>query len=97
MKPAVTTIPSYYFIVIALLIIQAVFTVYQGGLTVGNGGRISQLEKQKRELQTEAQALKQQLAQNHSLVNIQASDLYHQFQPMANVIVTSTSNAVALR
>lgn len=97
MKATLTTIPSYYFIVIALLLVQAVFTVYQGGLTVGNGGKISQLEKQKRDLQAQTQVLNQQLAQRYSLVNIEGSDLYHQFQPMANVLVTSNTNAVASR
>lgn len=97
MKKVLSGIPSYYFVVIALLLVQALFTVYQGGLVVGNGARLSQLEKQKKALQAQTQDLNQQLAQRNSLVHIQSSDLYHQFQPMANVIVTPNSQAVASR
>lgn len=97
MKTALHTIPTYYLVVTALLMIQAIFTVYQGGLVVGNGAKVSQLERQQRALQTQTLAVKQQLSHSNSLLNIQSTDLYNQFQPMANVIVSTQNNAVALR
>lgn len=87
----------FYIVVGSLLISQAIYTVYHGGLVVGNGYRISQLEKQKRELLSEKTQIQQQLAENYSLVNIQASEMYKQFQPMASVITVETTHTVASR
>lgn len=86
-----------YIAVIGLLAFQAVYTVYHGGLVVGNGYRLTQLEKQKAELAETHNQLQQQLAQTHSLLQIQQSDVYKQFEPMSGVISVSDTTAMASR
>lgn len=86
-----------YLIVIGLLAFQAIYTVYHGGLVVGNGYRLTQLEKQKAELSATKTSLTQELAQSHSLLQIQQSDVYKQFEPMSEVISVTDTQTVASR
>lgn len=83
--------------VIGLLVSQAIYTVYHGGLVVGNGYRLAQLERQKTTLVTQKAQLQQTLAENHSLLHIQNTDMYKEFQPMTGVINVKDIQAVASR
>ena len=86
-----------YALVISLLAAQAVYTVYHGGLVVGNGYRLTQLEKQKTELAVHQAQLARELAQTHSLLQIQQTDVYKQFEPMSGVISVNDTQTVASR
>lgn len=86
-----------YVAVIAFLLFQTLYTVYHGGLVVGNGYRISQLEKEKREMAQELATLQKTTADANSLVTVKTSDLYTQFQPMAGVVTVDETQAVASR
>jgi len=95
--PAFNGLVLLYLVIAGLLVFQAIYTVYHGGLVVGNGYRIAQLEKQKTELEATKMQLKQAVAQKHSLLHIQSSDVYKEFQPMAGVVTVAQTHAVASR
>lgn len=88
---------SYYVIICLLLVGQALFTVYQGSVVIGNGQKLTQLDKQKQELVERNRTLRQVLAANSSLLQIAESPVYNQFEPVREPLVITTLNTVASR
>jgi hypothetical protein len=88
---------SYYVIISALLVGQALFTVYQGSIVIGNGQKLTQLDKQKTELVERSRTLQQVLADRSSLLQIAQSPVYNQFEPVGEPLVITNLNTVASR
>ncbi len=86
----------YYLSVIALLLVQTVYTVYNQGLFINATDTSHALLLEKNELLQEQLFLKNQLAQATALSTVTEQLSVNEFQPISKPLVLTSSSTVAL-
>lgn len=83
---------SYYLIVLAVIAVQAIYTVYQTSLVVAHGKKQQNLETNQQQLLTQKQTLEEKLAKENSLIAIKDDKQdFESYQLISNPIIIDNS------
>jgi len=97
MNKVSTTTLRYYLMIGSVLVVQALFTVYQGSVMIGHSQQLSRLEQQKNKLAEQQRQLKVSLSAQYSLTQITQNSLYSEFQPITKPLAINGLQTVAYR
>ncbi len=85
----------YYFLLAAIVIGKAGYTLYERSLVVHHGFTVSEYHQQTKELQQHKAQLVAELAEQRSIITVKNSTAMAEFSPIKNVFVVTASRNVA--